>query len=212
MSEKIKYWKISPGQGGTEWDDWIDNNYSILYNWHDKPYFDKINKNLKDNYLGPDDFLEKTGFTGGVANDWRSQLKTFVWEVNKEDTVFAYKKGTFVGFGKLGKYYYDSEKGHIRDINWNELNPPLDLQNTSLIKVLSVAAAGTLKNIDNYREEILKITAEIDIDNNINSQFDNNIELLKQKCQIIFYGPPGTGKTYKAREFAVNFIEKYLLE
>lgn len=209
MPDKINYWKISPEHGGAEWNDWMANNYSILYNWTEKPYFDKININLKENYLGPDDFLKNVGYTGGVKHEWRLQLKTFVWDVNEDDIAFAYKKGTFVGCGKFGEYYYDSEKGHIRDISWVELNPPLDLHNTNLIKVLSIPIAGTIKSINDYMDEVQKLMRPYDI---IKPEFHHKFELLTHKCQIIFYGPPGTGKTYKAREFAVNFIENYLVE
>lgn len=42
--------------------------------------------------------------------------------------------------------------------------------------------------------------------------FTNKFDVFKNKKQMIFYGPPGTGKTYKAREYAVNFIQKTILE
>jgi len=49
--------------------------------------------------------------------------------------------------------------------------------------------------------EKIKITSNVEEDITLN-------RLLKSKKQIILYGPPGTGKTYKAREYAIEFISK----
>ncbi len=40
-----------------------------------------------------------------------------------------------------------------------------------------------------------------------NRNYEDLKSLLLSKKQIVFYGPPGTGKTYKARRFALEFIE-----
>jgi DNA replication protein DnaC len=49
------------------------------------------------------------------------------------------------------------------------------------------------------------------IDDGDNEESTNEFEkdLMLNKKQMIFYGPPGTGKTYKAREIAVDFIERF---
>ncbi|NJD76827.1 MAG: hypothetical protein FIB08_07000 [Candidatus Methanoperedens sp.] len=211
MSNNAKWWKISPARGGKDWDDWLQGKYCLLYNWEEKPYYSKIKKDLKKNYKNPDEFLKEPDFKG---EKWPLQLKTFVWDVNEGDIAFAYKQGEFVGVGKVESYYYNETKGHLRNIDWKEIK--LNLDKTEIIKILNIAAAGTIKNIDIYRNELMKLIKE----NNLNltyllmenSTFDETIDLLSQKSQIILYGPPGTGKTYKAREFAVNFIKNHIKE
>lgn len=209
---KNGWWKISPGQGGKFWNDWLENNYCILYNWPEKPYYGMINKDLKKSYKSPDEFLEKTGFIGRREHDWRLQLKTFVWDVVESDFAFAYKNSEFVGFGKIGNYYYDKSIGHIRNIKWEKIEPSLDLTKTILIDDLGVPTAGTIKNIDVYKNKILQLLKQTHTNIKVNSDYGDLIDLLNHKSQIIFYGPPGTGKTYKARDFAVNFIENHLKE
>ncbi|RLG26948.1 hypothetical protein DRN70_02615 [Methanosarcinales archaeon] len=152
-----KYWKISPGPGGSNWEDWLKKSYCVLYDWKEQPYFDKINTNLKNKYRCSEEFFEKAGYKGGLKNDWRQQLKTFVWDITVGDYIFAYKKGSFVGWGKIeektGEYYYDDE-GHKRNVEWIEFSPALNLEGTELIEKLAVRSAGTIKNIDDYRGEI----------------------------------------------------------
>lgn len=214
LVKESNWWKISPGKGGRDWEKWVDEAYCALYNWEEKPYYDKINKNLKDNYSTPDEFLQKTGFRGGPPNEWRNQLKTFVWNVNEGDIIFAYKEGAFVGCGKIeknGEYYYEEEIGHIRNIAWEKYTPPLDLNDTNIIRKMSVASAGTIKNIDEYRNEIISLIQNRKIANNNLLKTDTTIEIqndiFANKCQVIFYGPPGTGKTFNAIKKAVEFIE-----
>lgn len=212
MDKNVSWWKISPGRQGKDWNDWVEKNYCILYNWPEQPYYGMIKMDLKKDYKSPEEFLEKTGFKGGVKQDWRLQLKTFVWDVVEGDIAFAYKKSEFVGFGKIGSYHYDKNIGHIRDIIWEKIEPPLNLTKSILIDELGIPAAGTIKNIGVYKNEILQLLKQNHTIININSDYNDLLDLLNHKSQIIFYGPPGTGKTYMARDFAVNFIENHLEE
>ena len=207
MSKNIRWWKISPGQGGKYWNHWLDNNFCALYDWPEKSYYDKTNMNLKDKYSNSDDFLDNTDFRGKRKHDWRCQLKTFAWDVTEGDIAFAYKHGQFVGYGKLGRYYFNKNEWHARDIDWKEFNPPINLKGTDLFEVLKIPTSGTIKNIDTFRDEIIRLLENDGIDIRKDSSNANSIDLLTKKSQIIFYGPPGTGKTYKAREIAVDFIE-----
>ncbi len=152
---KPRFWKISPGRGGAKWGNWLKEkeNVCILYHW--SPYFSETDMDLKKSYAGPEEFFGKTG-KPHLPHDWRSQLKAFVWDAHEGDIVFAYKKGSFVGWGKLGSYFHDSE-GHKRKITWEEIKPPLSLEKASFSKKLSSASAGTFKNLDEYQGEIIKL-------------------------------------------------------
>jgi len=166
LPKNLRLWKISPGRGGKYWKDWLMNGYCILYGWPEKSYFNETNMNLLKKYSDPMSFLKKTGYRGGLKNDWRYQLKNFVWDVKEGETVFAYKRGTFVGHGKFGNYYNDDNGNHLRKIKWNELSPPLSLKGTDVIKILSQPC--TIKNIDDYRDEIRYLLQKRGLDNILN--------------------------------------------
>lgn len=132
-------------------EDWISDNYCGLYRWPSKTYFNKTDLNLIEYYKNSSEFLKATGYRRGLKNDWRYQLSTFVWDVEEGETIFAYKSGTFIGYGELGEYYPE-DGGHFRFIEWKELRPSLDLNGTDLINVVNRPC--TFMNIDDYLGEV----------------------------------------------------------
>lgn len=202
-------------------DEWYKKGFSILYHWGSQPYFDKINKDLKKSYSDPDEFYREVG-KSKMKHDWRRQLKTFTWDVKIGDVFLAYKKGNFVGIGKVvGEYEFDEKDGHKRKTERIRLEPPLNVREIpELYKKLKIPLAGTIKSVEKYKNEIISLIKKtnpdifdklnIDIEIDKNSDLTGNLEdindLLIKNRQIIFYGPPGTGKTYNARKLAVEFI------
>lgn len=63
------------------------------------------------------------------------------------------------------------------------------------------------KTKDRKVEEIIKVYEEGELPS-VAGNLEETFYSLDKSKQIIFYGPPGTGKTYKAREFAVEFLEE----
>ena len=142
-----------------------------------------------------------TGMLHAIAN-----------EINEGDIVLAkYSKSDIVGMGVVtGDYRYDDASvygKHCRDVSWTHKG---EWHCASILKEfgLNEFPAKALTNVteSKYTPKILEIIEGKQQDNT-NSQTSEHmveIDILRQKKQIILQGAPGTGKTYKTASIAVG--------
>ncbi len=212
MSEH-KIWKISPGSGGLGWNDCLTKGI-IGIGWEYKKDLHELSEEKVMEYI-------KEEYNGKAAN----QFVDFIFNIKKGDIVIAYAgPSTIYGVGIVEKsdwvfneYVDDPWLAHTRKIIWDTTISKIKVYDKNIISILGYNQ--TLFNVetDFFIKRILPLLPkESDVSNYfvnpINSRELHLLNLLYQKSQIILYGPPGTGKTYKAREYAVNFIEKTILE
>ena len=142
-----------------------------------------------------------TGMLHAIAN-----------EINEGDIILAkYSKSDIVGMGIVtGDYRYEdnSEYGkHCRDISWTHKGL---WHCASILKEFGQDdfPAKALTNVTKakYIPKILEmIEGSNQQENNIQtSETMMELEILRQKKQIILQGAPGTGKTYKTASIAVG--------
>ena len=202
---KKNHWVIACGINSNQWDNFKNNNL-IAIGWDNlgdlskfkskKEIFDK----LKD---------ERSEGDPDPRNDALC-CYDFVNSMKVNDLVFV-KKGTskLVAYGKIiGDYKYDenlSEYRNIRSVEWinikeNEIDP---------------ITGKTLTNFNKYPETVEKYLKLMANDNNKDLElnelkdtffseefFNNIIDTLKVKKNIILQGPPGTGKTFISKKLA----------
>ena len=143
-----------------------------------------------------------TGMLHAIAN-----------EIKEGDIVLAkYSKSDVVGMGVVtGDYRFDDDSvygKHCRDISWTHKGL---WHCASILKEFGQDEfpAKALTNVtkSKYIPKILEmIEGDSKQDNNNPQTFETmtEIEILRQKKQIILQGAPGTGKTYKTASIAVG--------
>lgn len=143
-----------------------------------------------------------TGMLHAIAN-----------EIKEGDIVLAkYSKSDVVGMGVItGDYRFDDDSvygKHCRDISWTHKGL---WHCASILKEFGQDEfpAKALTNVtkSKYIPKILEmIEGDSKQDNNNPQTFETmtEIEILRQKKQIILQGAPGTGKTYKTASIAVG--------
>ena len=208
---KKNHWVIACGINSNQWDNFKDNNL-IAIGWDSLGDLSKfkskqeIFEKLKD---------ERSENDPDPRNDALC-CYDFVNSMKVNDIVFV-KKGTskLVAYGKIiGDYKYDenlSEYRNIRSVEWinikeNDIDP---------------ITGKTLTNFNKYPdtvEKYLKLMANDDNkdlefnelkDTFFSEEFFNNIiDTLKVKKNIILQGPPGTGKTFISKKIAERITGK----
>ncbi len=153
-----------------------------------------------------DEYQLNTGHLTGM-------LHAIANEMNEGDIVLAkYGKSDIVGMGVItGDYRYDDNSTygkHCRDISWTHKGL---WHCASILKEFGQEdfPAKALTNVtkSKYIPKILEmIEGKNKQDNNIHTieAMMEELEILKQKKQIILQGAPGTGKTYKTAAIAVG--------
>ncbi len=208
---KKNHWVIACGINSNQWDNFKNNNL-IAIGWDNlgdlskfkskQEIFDK----LKD---------ERSEGDPDPRNDALC-CYDFVNSMKVNDLVFV-KKGTskLVAYGKIiGDYKYDenlSEYRNIRSVEWinikeNDIDP---------------ITGKTLTNFNKYPETVEKYLKLMANDNNKDLElnelkdtffseefFNNIIDTLKVKKNIILQGPPGTGKTFISKKLAERITGK----
>jgi len=212
MSEQ-KIWKISPGAGGKGWNDCLSKGI-IGIGWEYERDLHGLSEEEVMKYI-------KEEYDGKVAN----QFVDFIFNIKKGDIVIAYAGPSIIyGIGFVEKNdwafnddAYDPWLAHTRKIRWDENISKIKVDDKNIISILGYNK--TLFNVEDnfFVDQILPLLSEYsDVRSSLGySEVSKDLpilNLLNQKSQIILYGPPGTGKTYKAREYAVNFIQKSILE
>jgi len=109
-----KYWKISPGSGASQWENFLEGNY-IAINWDELDYPEKdIHEQAEEENLELDpDYVEK-------------QFEYFTKEMKQGDIVLAYGNTKILGIGKIVGGYYKEESlelfPHRREVEWLHIN------------------------------------------------------------------------------------------
>ena len=208
---KKNHWVIACGINSNQWDNFKDNNL-IAIGWDSLGDLSKfkskqeIFEKLKD---------ERSENDPDPRNDALC-CYDFVNSMKVNDIVFV-KKGTskLVAYGKIiGDYKYDENLGeyrNIRSVEWinikeNEIDP---------------ITGKTLTNFNKYPETVEKYLKLMANDNNKDLElnelkntffseefFNNIIDTLKVKKNIILQGPPGTGKTFISKKLAERITGK----
>ena len=208
---KKNHWVIACGINSNQWDNFKDNNL-IAIGWDSlgdlskfkskKEIFEKLKDERSENDPDP-------------RNDALC-CYDFVNSMKVNDIVFV-KKGTskLVAYGKIiGDYKYDenlSEYRNIRSVEWinikeNDIDP---------------ITGKTLTNFNKYPDTVEKYLKLMANDNNKDLEFNelkdtffseeffnNIIDTLKVKKNIILQGPPGTGKTFISKKIAERITGK----
>ena len=213
MISDQKFWKISPGSSGMGWKDCLDKGI-IGIGWN----YEKDLHGLSEEKVF--EYIKKT-YSGKVAK----QFVDFIFNIKKGDTIVAYSSpSTIYGIGIVEKSEWvfndnvdDPWLAHTRKIRWDKKTSEIKVSTEDIKKILG--KNRTLFGIpqDFFIKRILPLLPkESDIWTFLSSHKMSRdlpiLNLLDQKSQVVLYGPPGTGKTYKAREYAVNFIEKTTME
>lgn len=217
-------WLVSPGYRGTKWDECVENN-AIYIGWDGlgdlKNYesLESIKKALKQIYNSE----------GEQTTNAKSNF-LFANEMKTGDIIFA-KKGNrnISGVGIVtSDYYFDENRDEFKnahDVNWfivEECEIPNHFKNLvqwtvyditnkdngRYIRELADAVGFDIENVLNgpvqetayTKEDFLKEILFFEED------YDEIIELLKRKKNLILQGPPGVGKTFISKRLAYSII------
>jgi len=206
---KRQVWLFLGGKDAEDYhfDEMYDDGVMALCGWDkvgdlsdcpDKESVDKRRQSVSE-YRSNTENL--TGMLHAMAN-----------EINEGDIVLAkHSKSDIVGMGIVtGDYRYDDESvygKHCRDISWTHKGT---WHCASILKEFGKDGfpVKALTNVTKlkYIPMILQMIEGENTEDNYNqtSNTMTEIEVLKQKKQIILQGAPGTGKTYKTASIAVG--------
>ena len=237
MNSEQKIWKISPGKDGKAFKDWIDNN-RIGIGWiHTKDLHEFSGKTKGEVKEEVKQILEKRKIDElrySYATSAPEQIVNFIFDVKKGDIIIAYSSpSTVYGIGIVeeddwifNKKIKTDDDNRVsrnsRKVKWAKNISRIKITNRELKKLLGMRNP-IFFNVEKYmgRNKFINLISpllpkESDVWSFLNYNKMSKdlpiLNLLDQKSQIILYGPPGTGKTYKAREYALNFIQKFILE
>ena len=217
-TENKGYWLYAPGENAKDWNNQFKNGFmSIDYDIPDNLRMFKSKQDLID---AEGDYRFEKGDMNTIRALW-----DFSNEINIGDIVFSKKgRGKCLGYGVVtSDYIFDENKSeykHTRKVNWkkNGIWEPAD--NLPLKTLTNITNS---KDFVNGLKQLLGIEGakvsspeiEFDIENLLKNvfiktnDFENIIEILKVKKNIILQGSAGVGKTFIARKIAQGLQENY---
>lgn len=200
------WWKISPGEKATHWNQFRDGGFAAvgwtpigdLRDFADHEEFAEFYREAyADHYGGHAHVIARK------ANElWR------MIELRPGDRIVA-NQGTSkvlaVGTVVEPTYYYDESNEpyhHMVKVEWDE----------SYAKEIEPQSAW-LNTIDKVKQDTIKLiegaeTAPGTALPQLDPLYPLMEEALEAKGQMVLYGPPGTGKTFHARRFAAWWLSK----
>jgi len=213
--DKKKIWLFFPGDDKQNFDDMVDDNYISIYEWGEIGSLDNnklrdqkgIRKALKENV---EEYKTKE------PNHSVKMLYDMKHNMAIGDYLICRNKdfNKIVAVGEItGEYFYNpdhSVNNHCVEAEWHRgewditqlLNESHDRPSVSP-RLQNVTKKDWAKKII----EVLESLDEAEIKEGQNckdSKMMEELEILKQKKQIILQGAPGTGKTYKTAAIAVG--------
>ena len=213
--DKKQIWQFFPGDDKQTFDDMVDDNYVSIYEWGEIGSLD--NDGLRDQK--------------GIRNALKEKVEEYKTKEPSHSVKMLYdmkhnmKIGDYlicrnkdfdkiVAVGEIiGGYFYNPDhpvNNHCVEVKWRRGEWDI----TQILKESHdpASAVPRLQNVTK-KDWAQKIVAFLENMNEeeIESQTNNGseammeeLEILKQKKQIILQGAPGTGKTYKTAAIAVG--------
>lgn len=193
----------------------VDENYISIYEWGEIGSLD--NKELRDQN-GISIALKEKVDEYKIKDPFHSVKMLYDMKHNMKigDCVLCRNKdiNRIVAVGEItGGYFFNPNhpvNNHCVEVKWNRG----DWDITQLLKESkdSISAAPRLQNVTkkDWAQKIIAVLENMDGEEIIDGQTSNDsvmmeeLEILKQKKQIILQGAPGTGKTYKTAAIAVG--------
>ena len=190
MENKVDYWMIVAGSGGSLWELFKKEKIACID-------FSSDLGNLLD-YTSPEDLNQGT------------RQNQFIWQFAHDIKVNDYIIATsgfdrIFGIGRcVETYYYDDRKQKFRHcigVDWLKADGEWRYQNKKGARQ-TVNWDRSTERINLYKS-ILNDTYGNNTEKNVmNKNINNYIEKLEKSKNLILRGAPGTGKTYLARQIA----------
>ena len=190
MADKVNYWMIVAGSGGSLWELFKKEKIACID-------FSSDLGNLLD-YTSPEDLNQGT------------RQNQFIWQFAHDIKVNDYIIATsgfdrIFGIGRcVETYYYDDRKQKFRHcigVDWLKADGEWRYQNKKGARQ-TVNWDRSTERINLYKS-ILNGTYEKKKETSVmNKNINNYIEKLEKSKNLILRGAPGTGKTYLARQIA----------
>lgn len=215
MKSESNIWLFAPGVDDRNFDDMVDNNYVSIYEWgeigsldnnklHDQKGIWRALKEKVDEYKTKDPFHSVK-----MLYDMKHNMKIGDYVVCRNKDL-----NQIVAVGEItGGYYFNPDhpvNNHCVEVKWKRGEWDI----TQLLKESkdSISAAPRLQNVTkkDWAQKFISVLENFDGEEIIDGQTSNDsimmeeLEILKQKKQIILQGAPGTGKTYKTAAIAVG--------
>ena len=213
--DKKQIWLFYPGDKNHYFDDMIDGNYVSIYEWGEIGSLE--NDNLRDQ-KGIRNALKKK--VDEYKTKEPSHSVKMLYDMNHNMMIGDYLISRNRDFNKIvavgeiiGGYFYNPDhpvNNHCVEVKWRRGEWDI----TQILKE-SHDPTSTVPRLQNVTKKdwAQKIIATIDslegeekkdgLTSN-NSEMMEELEILRQKKQIILQGAPGTGKTYKTASIAVG--------
>lgn len=219
--ETTHYWIYSPGDSAFKWEEFYNKGIMAI-GWSDlgdlKKYKnkDEIKHKLRALFNSDRSFKNDTLATWQFAND-----------IKIGDIIFV-KKGKYqiVGRGVVtSEYLFDSsiedDFKNTREVNWINKGE-WELPNQAVLKTLTDISAYTeyvnklLSIFEDSEQDNLEIEEkeypvynkekfleEVYLDDN---SYDNLVNLIRSKKNVVLQGAPGVGKTFAAKRLAYSMM------
>ncbi len=222
---KSQYWQIAPGEKAKFWEECLQAN-TIRVGWDG---IDDLTDVESEEQL--DEILEKGGLGDSKYKRQTRLLWNFLTEVKTGDVVIANKgKSHVMGIGVVnnnGYWFNDEVKEyrHYRGVDWLKNIKPFDIKKNNkfgrtILKLSRLdfeeiinqspqtkeifellGGLGTGDGPEKFPKE--KALADLFIDD---QKFDDILDLLEYKKNIILQGPPGVGKSFMAKRLAYTLV------
>lgn len=213
--KKKQIWLFFSGDVQENFDDMVENNYISVYEWGEIGSLDSnelrdqkgIRNALKEKV---EDYKTKEpGHSVKMLYDMKHNMKVGDYVISRNKDF-----NQIVAIGEvIGGYFFNQDhpvNNHCVEVKWNKC----ELDITDILKEShdSTSVAPRLQNVTkkDWAQKVIATLAETD-DMEMSHERTNNdsvkmeeIEILRQKKQIILQGAPGTGKTYKTAAIAVG--------
>ena len=213
--KKKQIWLFFPGDVQENFDDMVDGSYISIYGWGEISSLDS--NELRDQK--------------GIRNALKEKVEEYKTREPGHSVKMLYdmKHNMFVGdyvicrnkdFNQIvaigevtGGYFFNKDhpiNNHCVEVKWNKC----ELDITDILKEShdSKSVAPRLQNVTkkDWAQKVIAALVETDGMEMSNDRTNDNsvkmeeIEILRQKKQMILQGAPGTGKTYKTAAIAVG--------
>ena len=198
------YWLVHPGSGGGDWENQKQAGLvGIHYYTMDLSKFTTQNKQLSKPKIQKrmQEIRQEQGEDPDPQSGMDADFGQFskIFSARPKDKIVAIgDNSTLLGIGNAtGKYQFRtdiSRNCHTVPVDWYDVNsrqiPQQDFRRA--IKELSVKDYVNIMSSQTTSQS---------------SHYQEFINILDKKKQLLFYGPPGTGKTYTAKKLSEEMIK-----